>query len=372
MKKLFASALSCFLALSVLASCGGPSKEPPSSSSSPGTTASAALPAGNADSYAQEPELNISLISTFNTAETGGMCVQYFMDYITEATDGKITFTPYFGGTMASTPEELEYISSGSVDMGMISLNAHGDVIPLANIPTWFPAGMEAAVEIYNYVMYENEETAALVRAQTEAAGVELLPSSITGGSNAFFSTKKFSSLADFKGLKAGVISNFAAYETLGMATVTTFPPDAYENLSRGVSDVANMGVLASYAMRYHEVAPYVCYDGQYSVGNAVAVNLAFWKELPTAYQELLKEAMAATKDYSIQICSEEEADIQKKMVEEGANIITLSEQDKDIWFSCTYDAQLEAARNTAKDAGAEEGMELMLAAMTEKLAEYE
>lgn len=356
--------------LNACGSAGGVSATTGGAEVSAPSGADASASSAGEKGYADLEEVSITFITTYSATEVGGICAQYFMDYVTDATGGRITFIPHFGGTMASSPEELDYLISGSVQMAMITPNAHADVTPLADIPTWFAGGMDAAVEIYDYVFYENETSATLIADEALAAGFVYLNGCFASGSNAFFCTKTFSSVEDLSGLKAGVISNFAAYESLGMTTVTTFPPDAYENLDRGIADLANMGLLPSYAMRYHEVAPYVAYDGQYSVGNAIAANLDFWNSLPEEYQNLMNEAMKATEAYSIQICAEQEADTEQTMRNEGATFVELSEEDKAVWFDAVLEAQYASTRTAASDAGVEDSAEIILEIFADKLAE--
>lgn len=373
MKQNLSKLISLFLALAMvcaLSACGGGSGTSEAAAEPGVSGAGESAVSAEDETFSGLEEVNIIFITTFNSTEMGGMCAQYFMDYVTDATGGKISFTPHFGGTMAATPEELEYLTSGSVQMAMISPGGHGDVIPLANIPTWFAGGMDTSVEIYDYVFYENEVSAPLIAEEAEQAGFVYLNGCLASGSNAFFCTKEFSSVGDLAGLKAGVISNFAAYEQLGMTTVMTFPPDAYENLDRGVTDLANMSLLPSYSMRYHEVAPYVAYDGQYSAGNAIAANLDFWRALPVEYQELMNQAMKATEAYSIQLCTEQEAETEQTMKEEGATFVELSQADKDLWFSAVLEAEYTTTWTSGTDAGVGEATEVILGVLTDKLAE--
>ena len=47
------------------------------------------------------------------------------------------------------------------------------------------------------------------------------------------------------------------------------FPPDTYENLSRGVIDATQMGFVPTVNLKWYEAAKYYMFDGTYAAGNA-------------------------------------------------------------------------------------------------------
>ena len=108
----------------------------------------------------------------------------------------------------------------------------------------WAPMSAQNAVDYFNLLTFEDPATAPLIQAEAEALGIKYLGFS-AGGSNVFVSTNPFETLADLEGVKFGAGGSIPAFEALGVEVVNMFPPDGYENLSRGVVEATQMAFVA-------------------------------------------------------------------------------------------------------------------------------
>lgn len=365
MKKLLAIVLSLamLLSMSMLAGCGD--KTPASSGAPSGAGSSAADASGSGDESADGPVYETrKLIATTDKAENddGGLIIGYFCDYITEKSGGAITFNVSYGGTLCTGAEELGMLTSGAVDLACIGTTLAVDNLPLVNFPTMVLGDSQTAVDYYNYLCFENEETAELIAAEAAAQNVIYLGFQ-AGGTTCWLSTKELTCIDDIKGIKFGAMQNQGAFESLGVSVVSFNMPDGYENLSKGVIDAVTMAFNPTVAMRWYEVAPNYLMLGTYVAGSPFTLNLDTWNSLNADEQALFREAAQAAGAYSMELAT---AGYDKNMAlleENGVVVNTISDEEGALWYDALFSYQVTNCRNVAENQGISEDMETILAA---------
>lgn len=317
MKKLIALLLALAMALA-LAGCGSggstgadasDTAEPAESASASAEDAAPADPAASAEddasAAASYPAMTLNVSCSYNEGETAGQEMAYFLDYITEHSDGAIQFNVYWGGTFCSSTEDLDYVGNGSVDLTMLSVAQFTDVLPLTNFPTMAAGSQEAVVDYVEYIMFENEETAALIGQELSDANVKVLGVN-AGGTNAFCAKEAITNYEGLSGKLLGAMMNLTTYEDLGATSYFSLPPDTYSDLQRGVIDAAACALSAVVSLAWYEVAPYVVIDGMYSCSNYYTINQDTWNGLDETTQALFLEAADAAKDNSFVLNDDE------------------------------------------------------------------
>jgi TRAP-type C4-dicarboxylate transport system substrate-binding protein len=159
------------------------------------------------------------------------------------------------------------------------------------------------------------------------------------GLGNVFISKTPFTTLADLVGKKFGAGGSIPAFQALGYTIVQTFPPDTYENLSRGVIDATQMGFVPTVNLKWYEIAKYYMWDGTYAAGNAFTVNLGTWDKLTPETQQIFKDAAKETETFSLDLDkADTEADL--KIIEDaGVTVGTLSAEDQAMWWKNLFEA---------------------------------
>jgi TRAP-type C4-dicarboxylate transport system substrate-binding protein len=374
MKKALILGLVLVLALAMgLAACGG-EEETTTTAAAPATTATTAAPVTTATTAApetttttvaaQEP-ITLKYASTFQETESGGKIIQHFCDYVEDKTAGAVKFDIYFGGTLGNNMEELGLVSSGSVDMISFGHPPYADQVPLLNFPMWAPPDAQTAVDYFNFLVFENPDTSALIQAEAAANNIIYLGFT-SGGGNVFISKEPFTKLSDLVGKKFGAGGSIPAFEALGYTIVQTFPPDTYENLSRGVIDATQMGFVPTVNLKWYEVAKYYMWDGTYAAGNAFSVNLDTWAKLTPETQQIFRDAAKDTEAFSLELDAKDTEANLKVLADAGVTVGTLSPEDQALWWKNLFDASAVDCMTRAEKLGITDNMITVLKAAAE------
>ena len=302
-------------------------------------------------------EVTITISSTFSETETGGQIVTWFKDYLENATGGKIQVKVTYGGTLFGDTDQLDGVADGAVNMIALGHNPHADMLPLlCSIPDFAPGSVENALAYFNYILFDNEETAALLQAEAEGIGVKYL-NVISNGSNAFLANFEFT---DFQSLIAGskAFGNVEApkYEGLGFTVEFVLPWDYYTAFETGQIDASQMSSTPLVSMGLQEVAKYWMYDNTYAAGNFFTVNLDWWNSLSPEAQAAIQEAAKATEEHSVEVYTEAIKDEQQFLTDNGVTLVQMSDADFNRWWanimeSKKADSMAIAAANGNEDA---------------------
>ncbi len=317
-------------------------------------------------SAAGQQPITLKMATTFVETEAGGKIAQHFADYIEEKTGGLVTIEIYPGGTLGGPPELLDLVSSGSVDMVPLGHPPLADKLPLLNFPMWAPGSPQAAVDYFNELVFNNSETAPLIQAEAEANKVKYLGFT-AGGSNVFISKTPFQKLSDLVGKKFGAGGSIPAFEALGYTVVQMFPPDGYENLSRGVVDATQMGFVPTVNLRWYEPAKYYMFDGTYAAGNPWTINLASWAKLTPEVQQIFLDAAKDAEAYSLELDKTETEAAIAMLKENGVTVGELSAEDKANWYQLLFEASAKDCLDRAARLGITDKMITVLKAAAAK-----
>ena len=290
------------------------------------------------DSGATQEPITFKMASTHGENETGGMIDAHFIELIEERTDGAVTIELYPGATLGGPPEMLGLVSSGSVDIISFGHPAAGADLPLLLFPMWCPGDQQTAIDYFNHMVFDDPDSSALIQAEAEEHNIKYLGFT-AGGSNVFGAKEEWTELADLAGKKIATGGMLPAFEAVGFEAVQSFPPDTYENLSRGVADCFQMGFSPTVQMKWYEVAPYYMYDGTYAAGNPWTVNLDSWAKLTPETQQIFMDVAEEMEAWSVDLVEQAEADAIVTMEDEGASIGTLSAQDQADWWDALFGA---------------------------------
>lgn len=325
MKKKLLSLLLALCMCFALCACGGQPAEAPAEE--PAKDAAVEAVEETVEEPAGEP-VKLVMSTSKNQTESGGMFLDYFCDYAEEASGGTITFERYYGGTLASSNEELSMLSSGAISVAAIMGNQFGDALPLLQFPDVGFESNEKTTEYFRHMILENEETASLLAEEAVASNAKYL-GYFAGGTRVWFSKAPITTLADGQGKIFGGMAGLALMEELGFSTVATVPPDSYESLSRGIVDLCGLNLIAACDMMWYEVAPNVTIYGAYASGSPLVINLDIWNSLTEEQQAILQEAADAASDYSLQYVLDNEGEYRTKLESEwGATVYDFGEED--------------------------------------------
>lgn len=371
MKRIFALLLALAMMLTLIA-CGTSTETPTAEEAAEAPAADAAAETAE-EAGSEYPTMTLNVSCSYNEAETSGQQLAYFTNYITEKSGGNITFNVYWGATFCTAAEDLEYVSNGSVDMTLLSNAQYASVLPLTNFPTMAGGSQENVVDMVQYIMFENDETAALIEQELTDNNVKVLNVN-AGGTNAIVSKSPLSSYEDCQGMILGAMMNQSTYEDLGMTFKFSVPPETYSDLQKGVVDCAGLSLAGVVGLAWYEVAPYVITDGMYSCSNYYTINLDKWNSFDEATQALFMEAGEAACENSF-VLNEGEfeacvATINDYNAAQGidATVGAQDEEHAQIHVETYMKNAFADCRTTAANAGKTDEMEIILAAVADYL----
>jgi len=326
MKKALVIGLVLALGLAVgLVGCGGAS-----------TTTTAA---------ATQAPVALKFACHYQQTEPGGTNVQKFCDYVTQHTNNAITFNVYYGGTLGNPGEELDLVSTGSVDMTVLGHLGYADQLPLLNFCGFLlgkvqydSASTQAAIDYFNTLCFKDSTTSPLIQAEATAKNIKYLGFT-AGGEDVFLAKFAFTGVNDLKGHKFGNAGSEAAWEALGLNYVQAFPPDVFQDLQRGVIDCTEMGFAPTVANQWYTEAPHYMWDGMYAAGNPYTINLATWNKLTPATQKIFMDAAAQCATSSVTDTDQETTTDLATLQTAKVNVGALSDADAAAVYAAYYKA---------------------------------
>jgi TRAP-type C4-dicarboxylate transport system substrate-binding protein len=363
--KLLALLLAVAMLCMMLAACG---------SSTTSTTTTDTTAADSTESTAEESgetsdvatvevdPLTIMFSTTYNQTESGGQIIQHFIDTIEEMSGGNITVDMYWGGTLFTDAEALDGVSSGSVNMTALGHMPHLATLNYLAFPGFAPGSSQAALDYFDELMFNNEETSALI--QQEAADNNIIYLNVlAGGANAFCAKYEFT---DLDSLIANCSSfgnlDAAIFEDLGFQVSAISPSDSYDALQRGLIDATQMGFAPMVSMSWQDVASYWALDGTYTAGNMFTANLDWWNGLTDAQREVIQAAADDVEAYSAELYNDAIAADQATVEASTGNaFVEFSQEDIDRFWAACFEAKAESAMETATANGKAEGMTKIL-----------
>lgn len=365
MKKLFAILLSLSMLLALCA-CGSGTAEPPAAKNEDDSftakDAAEETTDNNTDAeIGNFEERSFTITTAMNENEVGGMYLQKFADYVTEATGGAATFEIYWGGSLAAANEELDLCSSGSVDFIGFQHLEYGDSMPYIGLITQYGGTLEDAVDYFNYLAYENETSSAMIAEEAAKQNVIYLGGCQPSGANVLLSSKPFTGLDDFRSGSVVMGSPDGIWDLMGINHLSVIPPEVYESIQRGVCDAYEMSLSVTVMLQWYEVAKYYAFDGSQAVACPITCNLDTWNSLSEEYQQVMKDAQQAAQIFAYETVTGNQNDYIATLEDNGVTIVELSQEDLDEYASALFTSAVKAARTRAVNYGIEEDMETLI-----------
>lgn len=222
-----------------------------------------------------------------------------FAEEVKEASDGKITFEPYFGGSLVPATEGLSAVQNGTADMAFVSAAWVPQDLPIANWAGQLTAISSAAYPLSALQGPSGALDVALsspeMTAEYDAAGVKLLWASAVNTRSGVMCKQAITSLADAKGKRVAVSgkSNEKEAAAIGMVPVNLSVLEWYEGLQRGVVDCVSTTPAGAMGYGVWEVAKHWNYlDFLGSGASSIVANKDKFEGLPLEAQQIIWDAL--------------------------------------------------------------------------------
>ena len=334
MKKAIALLLALVMCFALCACGGSSAPAAPAQPSSGSEPAPAAPTGGDTPAAPQEPvDDTVYNLVVVNHDATTSMCELYIetlCGMMTEASNGRLQFTFYPGGSLLGATETMDGVKDGSADMCWSCSSFFGGRFPVSEFINLVGTGIDSAreaTEVFNTMWEEVPEL------QEEFKDWKMV--ALHACTFAPFSTvgKKVETQEDFGGLQIRAAGTVASkyVEALGATPITMPTGDVYEAVEKGVID--------GFANDWHNIDCFKLYEPiDYCLNLPinftscwVAMSWDAYNKLPADLQAVVDEFAGgyagAMAGYWWDSCRYWVAD---KMVENGVEIVEPSAELKE------------------------------------------
>ena len=269
-----------------------------------------------------------------------------WMDAVSEATDQKITFTKYPGGTLLSSNETYEGVVNGVADVGASFFSYSRGRFPVLE-GFELPGFRWDSAEIGSRVSWDGIQQLQEQGKLKEVEDTKLMFVYCPGPQN-LMTTPPVRSLEDLQGLEIRATGLCAqVLEALGALPVSMPLNEAYEAMSRGVVQGSTWPNNTFEGWKLGEVCDYLTESTfLYNSVIFVTMNLDVWNSLPESVQAIIEEVNdeifegPATEAYDMQ----NDRGLQLAIDECGIEVISLPEDEVERWISKVTPIQDEYA----------------------------
>ncbi len=324
MKKLVSLVLAGAMAFSV-ASCGN--LTPNSSTTTPAASSApaASQPATEAKTDNANANFNVDNISehTFKLSTTASpgsslsKTAQYFSERVSELSNGKMKVDVYEASALGSEEQNLEALTSGTLDMAIIAVEFYVNSIPQ----------LGALILPYTYTEYdqvqkvlESEAGEYANKQMLDVAGVKNLGYYTMAFRN-MYTVKEIKNVDDLAGVKMRVPGSALYVETfkmLGAAPTPLAMSEVYTAIDTGVVEGLENTPDTCLNNSFYEVAKYFNRTKHLNAPTTFSMSNKVFESLNEDEQKLLIQAGLDTSHFGLDLTKQLDADYQKQLADKG------------------------------------------------------
>lgn len=281
---------------------------------------------------------------------------QDFMEAVTEQTDGRVTWTTHYSGTLLPSTEVAAGVKQARVDAGVFTSPYDPTNYPLYNVG-YVPYPETNTVGATRALQRMYEEGGPLLE-EAEANNTRfILHTGSTNGSSLATKTP-IDEIGDISGMQIRVIGGLATGLDMGGASAVAIPvEETFEAIERGVIDgIAGSSIASLVTYSMPDLAPEISFlpTGHYSSSIGMIMNQATWDSLPEDVQEIMNDLVATHYEELPATVTQLEAESCDALIDMGANFgwFPNDEAERDEWSESIGNAMFDEWRETATSGG--------------------
>ncbi|MDD9739790.1 TRAP transporter substrate-binding protein DctP [Marinovum sp. SP66] len=264
-------------------------------------------------------------IITRNTTEI-------FMEKVKEQLGDRVAFEHYPAEQLAKAKDMLSITQAGIADIGYIVPSYVSEKMPLGGVvelPGEIASSCEGSLAFRELV----QPGGKLDELEFQPNGVRVLYNVALSPYQAVFSKRAgVANLADMAGKK--VRSNPGAMElslqAVGAAPIRMTPPEIFDAMSKGTIDGALLPFTSTFSYGLDQIVTSASQDANFgSVGITYSISQKKWDSLPEDVQKVLSEVGREVTQSACKAFDDAEVDLAEQMKADGANVFTLTEEEK-------------------------------------------
>lgn len=268
-------------------------------------------------------------------------------DAVTEATDGRVTFTFYYDDTLIDANAEYQQLLSGVADIADVHRYAN-DGFNISEVWKSLTSGIpeDAAVD-FSYRLYEEFDSIS-----DEFKDVKVLAQGFNGGTMYQLLTvnKEVKQPSDMAGLTIWCEADWNGFvEKCGATPVNTPFSEVYSSLQKNMYDGMLIPTETLQSCNFAEVCKYcVKLNLSYASAPGHLMNMDTWNSLPDDIKEIIdsEEIRSVVEKANVEgFKSAEEGAMEWAEETYGTKEVVLTDQQHDAFMELVKEANLEKAK---------------------------
>jgi len=278
-----------------------------------------ALIAGTA---AAETKLRLACPSAANS--TTCLPAARFAEEVNKLTNGSVVVQVFSGGQLGTGSKAVQQMQAGVIDLVTEDLSWYTPFVKDFNIFAWGFAFRDA--DHFNAFLGSSVAD-AMFEEMDKKHGIVFLARNWRKLPRVVVSSKPVFTPDDLRGMKFRV-PNIPAYirtwQTLGTNPAQVPWADAFQALKTGVVDAMESPLDSVLSQKFHVAAPYVTMTSHLFIAISLTANGQKFQGLSADEQAALRKAADIATQYSIELYKESSEETTRKMLDDGAYLISL------------------------------------------------
>jgi TRAP-type C4-dicarboxylate transport system substrate-binding protein len=295
--------------------------------------------------------INLKIASARPNTDVQLKSIEWWASEVEKRTNGAITFSFFWSGSLIKATEELEAVRNGLAQLSPVTIGEYPSKLPLANLFAAFPFGPDQPITVKIVDQLYNEFPA--LRKEIEQYNQKILyflptPSYDIG------SLVPLRTVDDFKGKKVIVIGkNMSSWiSAIGGAAVAVPAPERYMALKTGVAHGEVFPTTSIYDFRHGEVVKYITEVGMGApITWYFAINRDVWNKLSPDTQRIMEATATEAVQVLLGNSSRAKDNSKTALKAAGVTFYAMSAAEKQKWANMMPDLPAQWA-NEAKAQG--------------------
>ncbi len=228
---------------------------------------------------------------------------QKFKELVEQKTGGEVSVSIYPYGTLGTSAELTELVSSGVLQLANASPGHLGTLVPEIQVFS-IPYLLSQNNEVNKKVLTESETVYGPIAEDLKDKNLKLL-TMYPEGEMVWTTNKEIRKPEDFKNFKMRVMVSpmlTAAYQAYG-ANPTPLPySEVYGGLQLKMIDGQVNPIFAIEEMKFYEVSDYMIWSGEQQFTTTVVGNMDWHQGLSDEHKKVLDEVIAEAADHIFQV----------------------------------------------------------------------
>ncbi len=296
----------------------------------------------------------LSVASFLLDATPNADMVHWFLDTVTENSNGRIAFDYFAAESLCPGAEIVQCISDGRADMGVTVPTYTPDKFPLQNLSAlpFMTDDNQAMMAAFHELQKTNAEFAA----ESERLGLRNL-GYWSAGTSIFGSKEPLASAADLNGVRIRAVGDglLSALDAAGASPVALTAGEMYEGVERGIIDAVANNLDAPISYKLTEVL-----DHWTDTGYGHYITIGMWisdsayDALPSDLQAVIDDAVVALNDGRgiAQFATTAATQCDYMLEQPNVELVRWSDAEIEAFKTLTGDSAKQAWVKMASDAG--------------------